>query len=447
MRHGVQAGVFVAQYLVGAGGVSSFVPAWAEVQGQHDRIFTMLSFWIIAAAVAVVVTVLLGRSVVRGASRPGGTASDMDVYRAQLDEVDRDVARGVVAQQDAERVRTEIARRLLSADTQAQTARGTRAGAGPIWATGLIAICIAGSVTLYFWLGAPGYGDMALADRIAFAETLRENRPNQQTALDSLPPYEMPQGLSTDYVALIEQLREAVAARPGDLQGHILLAQNESNIGNYAAAVVAQQEIVQIKGDEATSDDIARLGELLVLAAGGYVSPQAETALRAALNLDAANGRARYYLGLMLVQTGRPDQAFRLWDGLLRQGPEDAPWIGPIAAQIMAVAELAGVRYELPEIGSATTRGPSAEDIDAASTMSSQERMEMIGGMVAGLSDRLAREGGPPQDWARLITSLGVLGETTRAAAIHRNALEVFAGDAGALDMINDAGRRAGVAN
>jgi cytochrome c-type biogenesis protein CcmH len=257
----------------------------------------------------------------------------------------------------------------------------------------------------------------------------------------------MPPELSSDYIGLVERLREAVAARPEDLQGHVLLAQNEANIGNYTAAAQAQQSVVAIKDVDATAEDTARLGELLVLAAGGYVAPEAETALRAALNADATNGRARYYLGLMLVQTGRPDQAFRLWDALLREGPEDAPWIGPVRAQIMSVAELAGVRYDLPQVGSGVARGPSADDIEAASTMSAEERMEMIGGMVAGLSDRLAREGGPPQDWARLITSLGVLGETERAAAIHRNALEVFAGDAGALDLVNDAGQRAGVAN
>ncbi len=121
--------------------------------------------------------------------------------------------------------------------------------------------------------------------------------------------------------------------------------------------------------------------------------------------------------------------------------------MGPIRAQIMPVAELAGVRYEMPEPGSTTVRGPTESDIDAASAMSAQERMDMIGGMVAGLSDRLAREGGPAQDWARMITSLGVLGETQRAGAIYDNALEVFAGDDGALDQIRSAGERAGIAN
>jgi cytochrome c-type biogenesis protein CcmH len=87
-------------------------------------------------------------------------------------------------------------------------------------------------------------------------------------------------------------------------------------------------------------------------------------------------------------------------------------------------------------------RGPSAADIAAASEMSAEDRAEMIRGMVNGLSDRLATDGGPPPDWARLITALGVLGETDRARAIAAEAREVFADDAGALAVIADAEAR-----
>jgi cytochrome c-type biogenesis protein CcmH len=160
---------------------------------------------------------------------------------------------------------------------------------------------------------------------------------------------------------------------------------------------------------------------------------------------DPGNGPARYYLGLILVQTGRPDQAFRLWDALLRAGPEEAPWIPPILEQIEELADLAGVRYAIPEIGRGDQRGPSADDIESAVGMTPAERMDMIGSMVTGLSQRLATEGGPARDWARLISSLGVLGEWERAQAIHANAIEVFADDLVAIDLINAAGRDAGV--
>ncbi len=59
--------------------------------------------------------------------------------------------------------------------------------------------------------------------------------------------------------------------------------------------------------------------------------------------------------------------------------------------------------------------------------MTPEDRMDMIRSMVDGLSDRLATDGGPPEDWARLINALGVLGDTEQAAAIWTEAQSVFA--------------------
>lgn len=407
----------------------------------------MLSFWIVAGAITLMVGAVLATAVVRGGRRAVGSraASDVEVYRGQLAEVDRDVARGVIGKADAERVHAEIARRLIAADKARtdETASASKAPTGV--ALCLIAVGLVASVTSYWWLGAPGYGDMSLKDRIEFAEEVRTSRPAQEVAERSLPPFVDPPEMDARYKSLMEQLRSTVAERPDDIQGHQLLVQQERRIGNFAAAKEAQVKLATLKGDDVNAQDLADLGELQVLSAGGYVSPEAEMSLRAALAQDPTNGTARYYLGLMLVQTGRPDQAFRIWDGLLRAGPEDAPWIPPIVAQIEELADLAGVRYALPEIGSSAARGPSAEDIDNARDMTPAERMDMIGSMVSGLSQRLADEGGPARDWARLISSLGVLGEWERALAIHTNAVEVFADDPGALDMINAAGRDAGV--
>jgi len=408
----------------------------------------MLSFWLTATVITATVVAILLRAVARGAQGQVSSraASDVTVYRAQLEEVERDVARGVIGKEDAERVHAEIARRLIAAD-KAQAAETHTQRKGPMSvAMGLIAVAVAGSVISYWWLGAPGYGDMALKDRIAFAEEVRQSRPDQAAAEASLPPFVAPADMDPRYVELLTQLRATVSQRPDDIQGHILLAQQERRIGNFRDAKEAQTQVLTLKGAGVTAQDLADLGELQVLAAGGYVSPEAEMSLRAALAQDPANGVARYYLGLMLTQTGRPDQAFRIWDGLLRAGPPDAPWIPPIAAQIEDLAQLAGVRYSMPEIGSSALRGPSATDVENAQSMSPAERMEMIGGMVAGLSERLATEGGPATDWARLISSLGVLGEQQRAAAIYANAVDVFAGDGAALDLINQAGQDAGVA-
>ena len=407
-----------------------------------------MSFWIIAVTGAALVTFMLMRALWRGVPTTTGGQVDqgLKVYRDQLAEVERDVTRGVLSASDAARVRTEVSRRILAADISQDPEVTSGAGRSKVMVAVIIAMLMGGTAALYLMLGAPGYGDLALKDRIAFAEKLRQTRPSQAQAEAELPLAEVAPDLSPDYETLLTQLRSTVASRPDDIQGHVLLAQNEARVGNYIAAAKAQSTVVRLKGADATLEDVSGYAELLVMAAGGYVSPEAEAVLRAVLKRDVENGTARYYWGLMLIQTGRPDLAFRMWDGLLRRGPEDAPWIAPIQAQIGPVAELAGVDYTPPVVGSGALRGPSSADVDAAKDMTPAERMEMISTMVDGLSQRLATEGGPVEDWARLISSLGVLGETKRARAIFENAREVFGNDPAAMDDINRAGERAGVA-
>lgn len=409
-----------------------------------------MTFWIITSAMALVIAATFALVLLRSrAAAEPAAAYDMRVYRDQLKDVDRDLERGVINESDAIRIRTEVSRRILSADAQAQAARSGSSAARTM--TGLAAVAlavvlVAGSLMLYRSLGAPGYGDLGLTHRIELAEEARAGRPGQAEAEASLPPAPPLDGLSEDYLALVQRLRDTVADRPGDVQGQMLLARNEAATGNFAAAHAAQAEVLRLKGDAATAGDYVDYADMLILAAGGYVSPEAETVLRQVLARDPNNGPARYYWGLMMAQTGRPDIAFRVWNALLREGPPDARWIVPVRAQIEEMAMRAGVEFTLPEADSGPTiPGPTAADVEAAGEMNAEDRQQMIRGMVEGLSDRLATQGGTPPEWARLIGALGVLGDTNQAEAVLRNARQVFAGDAEALSVIDDAARQAGL--
>ncbi|MDJ0822208.1 MAG: c-type cytochrome biogenesis protein CcmI [Paracoccaceae bacterium] len=408
----------------------------------------MTTFWVLTGLLGAAVSALLVLALLRGRRDTGpAEAFDLQVYRDQLAEIERDAAKGSIVPEEAERLRTEVSRRILTADAKAQTEAAGAAqpqGAAMVMAAVMVAVVLGGGFWLYSAIGAPGYGDLPLQTRIARAAEARDDRPSQAEAEAQLPataPAEIPD----EYMELVVKLREAVTERPDDLQGFTLLARSEASLGNFQAAYAAQERIVVLKGAEATAKDFADLADMMILAAGGYVSPEAQAALEEALARDPQNGVARYYGGLMMAQTGRPDVAFRMWDRLLSEGPGDAPWIPPIREQIEEMAYRAGVpNFTMPE--AEPPRGPSQADIDAASEMSEEDRQAMIQGMVANLSDRLATEGGPPADWARLIAAYGVLGNTDQAAAIWANAQEVFADNAEALELVREGARRAGVA-
>lgn len=402
-------------------------------------------FWIVTGALTLVVVATLARALLfDGAATRPAAAYDLDVYRDQLREVERDLDRGVLSPEDAERAKTEVSRRILAADAALQRAQDSgRAGRGGLVFAGVIgAVLIGGTFWIYGELGAPGYGDLALSDRIEAAQILRTERPSQETAEASVPETP-PFDVGPDYVALVERLRTAVQTRPDDVQGLSLLSQSESRLGNFAAAHAAKARVIALKAEAATADDFSEYADLLILAAGGYVSPEAEQILERTLSMDPQDGAARYYFGLMMAQTGRPDTALRIWDQLLREGPAEAPWIAPIDAQMENIAMRAGVDYARPAIGSG--RGPTQQQIEDAAQLSPAEQMEMIQGMVAGLSDRLASEGGPVEDWAQLISALGVLGERDRAMAIFENAMDVFSDDLTAIDLLNRTADRVGL--
>lgn len=399
-------------------------------------------FWIAAGGMtaAVLAVLLLALRRAREGIAPAA-AYDLQVYRDQLREVDRDLARGLIAEEDAQRIRTEVSRRLLEADRALADGPGVAAGRRIPVAALIVVVALAAGVWGYARLGAPGYPDLPLAERLAMAEEARAARPSQAAA-EAAAPAALPRtDVDPAFLDLMEKLRAATRDRPGDPHGLELLARNEAALGNFVAARIAQEQLIAAKGAEATAEDHAGLAQLRVMAAGGVVTPEAESALIAALQLDPRNGLARYFSGLMFAQIGRPDQTFRLWEPLLRESPPDAPWVAPIRADIEAVAWRAGVEYTLP-----AENGPSAADIAAAGEMSQADRQAMIEGMVAQLGDRLASEGGTVEEWARLISSLATLGRTDEARTIYAEAQTRFAGLPAELGFLKEAALGAGIA-
>ncbi|MEO0486066.1 MAG: c-type cytochrome biogenesis protein CcmI [Pseudomonadota bacterium] len=401
----------------------------------------MIIFWAITGTLTAAVALILVRTALRAdaGDAASDTEKDMAIYKAQLSEVDRDIDRGVIGAAEAETLRTEISRRLLAVDAAGQKAVTERRAplALTLGAAGAtVALCFA----LYAYLGAPGYGDMPLEARLAAIDERAATRPSQTSAQLAFATTAAQPEVSERHRALVADLRAAMADRPDDLQGLELLMRNEAALGNYDAAFEAQRRIIALKGDDVGYDDILTQAELMITAAGGYVSPEAEAELRRAGGINPDSGEVRYYLGLMHQQSGRYDRAFALWAPLMDNAQPGDSWVPFLRDQLPRVAQLAGVRYVLPE-----GRGPSQEDLLAAQELSPEDRAAMIEGMVQGLAQRLATQGGPPEDWARLITARAVLGDRDSAQAILGEARQVFADRADALNLFARTARDAGL--
>ena len=414
---------------------------WIEIAG----------FFLIAALVVVILVRATLRA--RQMAAADGTTRAMSVYRDQLSEVERDLARGVLNKEEAERLRLEISRRILDLDRDDTVRRvGAAAPQQMRWfAVALILASVLGGSWLYWSVGAPGYQDMPLLDRHAQAAEARANRPRQaeleaEFAARFPDPSQFPG--RDELEPMVEQLRAAMVARPEDVTGFQLLAQNEARLGNHKAAIEAQRQVIALRGgQEAPVSDFAYLLDLMVIAAGGFVSPEAEAVIEQILRRDPMDGVALYYSGRLYAQTGRPDLTFRIWRRLHEVSAGDDPWMDEIRGALPELSRISGEpRFTLPpRPAPAGARGPSAADIEAAEDLSPEERAEMVAGMVDGMLARLANEGGSAQDWAQLLRALAVLDRHEQAQDILQEARTVFAARAEDLALINDTAAEVGL--
>ena len=371
-----------------------------------------MTFWLIAGALsALAIALLLWPLLRRPAEVAPRHAHDLQVYRDQLTEIDREAAEGNLGAEQAAAARSEIERRLLTAD-EAGAETGAGAPGGPAqprpieravtWCLA-VALCFAiplAAVGLYLGLGNPGIPAMPFAER----------------PVPAAPSEIADEG---DMAALISRLAERLAEEPDNRDGWMLLGRSYAEIGWFDAAAEAYRQAIALGFDDAEVQ--GALGEMLAAQADGVIGPEARNAFAAALAQDPRNSRALYYAGLALAQDGRAQEAIDLWLDLLRQSSAEAPWRPVVAQQILEAAASLGI--EAPEIPVAADAaggvqpGPSAADIEAAGEMSAEDRAAFIRAMVARLAERLEREPGDFQGWLRLARAYGVLGEADRASA------------------------------
>lgn len=348
------------------------------------------------------------------------------VYRDQLEELDRDLARGLIDESGFGAARREIERRILAEGGRLQ-ARSTAGTGRRLVPAALLGVVVAGgAVAIYADLGSPGLPALPFAMRQDEAPAMASEEEAQVN----------------DMIARLEQ---RLADNPGDAEGWLLLANTNAFVGRYAAAAQAMTEALAI--DPENGEWQAAYGEFVALQHQGTVTPAARRAFQAALQLSPGEPVARYYLAMADAQAGDVAGALASWRALYDDTPADAAWREPLIARIAEAEQQLGLEpsvlppaeTEMAEAAAAEQagselRGPSEEDIAAASQMSADEQLDMIRGMVAGLAERMADEPGNVEGWSRLAQSYGVLGQWDKAQEAYEHLLTIAPDDPVILD-------------
>lgn len=356
-------------------------------------------FWVIAVGLT------LGASLVvllplTGPRRPvaAGGAHDFEVYRDQLAELDRDLARGAIRTAEAEQARAEIGRRIIrlgetdKADAALVASSGGRARV--ISAAAVLAVPLI-SWGFYAELGSPDLPSQPLTSRLT--------KNPAESSIDEL----------------VARAEKHLATDPDDGRGWDALAPIYVRMQRFPDAVTAYRNAIRLGGSTATRQ--AGLGEALTDVAGGMVSTDAQAAFEAARELEPGNAKAGFYLAIAMAQEGREGDAILAWRTMLASLSPDSPWRGAVTEALAEIDRKKAVQTD--------PVGPTEQDIAAASAMSAEGRTAMIETMVTGLDEKLRRNPQDAEGWERLVRSYVVLGKTAQAGEALQRGVAAFGRD------------------
>ena len=242
-------------------------------------------------------------------------ASDVAVYKDQLEEIERDQSFGLIAPAEADAARVEVSRRLLAADS---AARGRKAAADSpparrrAVAAGSLVLVPAGAIAVYLALGSPDLPGAPLSSRVAQAH-----------------------GGDQSIEAMFAQVEQHLAEHPEDGKGWEVVAPIYMRLGRYDDAVKARQNALRLLGP--TAERWSYLGEALVAMENGVVTDNAKQAFDNALKIDPKDVTSRFYTGLAAEQDGRKDDAARIWKALAADAPPGAEWLASVQRALARV--------------------------------------------------------------------------------------------------------------
>src|SRR5436190_4125026 len=326
------------------------------------------------------------------------SGTDVAVYRDQLEEIDRDEAASLIGSVEAEAARVEVSRRSIAA---VETAKAATAAAAPVpagsYRRATLAVTIIllplGAALTYLSLGSPNLVPVSMH------------------ATQPLP------GGIENTVAEVETYLES---NPKNGRGWELLAPVYLRLGRFNDAVRARRNALEIFGADAAR--LGDLGEAIVMASNGVVTPEAKSLFERANATDPEDVMAQYYLGLSAKQEGHRDEAVKRWTALVSSAREGAEWVPQVKNALARIDE----------------KGPSfVAPPSSAAVAPAEHNGDAIEAMVARLAERLKKDGSDVPGWIQLVRSYRVLGRTEKAAAAIADARAALATDQEALQRLD----------
>jgi len=359
-------------------------------------------FWILVAALSAVAVLFIVLPLLKtprtDTGAPSREAYDLEVYRDQLAELERDRARGLITDAQVEAAKAEIARRMLAIADKKKA--GPHAAPGRTKAlAALLAVAIPlGAVAVYLPLGQPDLPALPLASR-----DLEKERGGPPPAI----------------MEAMQKLKKHLEQNPNDAQAWTVMGQAYSKIGRYEQAADALKRASDLQPDDL--DAKSAYAEMATTVNGGTVTQESKRVFEAVLIKDPKDARARFYLALAKLQAGDARGALDDWRALVAETPADAPWLPVVEARIKDAAGILKL-----DVASVMPKPLPPEEHPAISGQDGQggDQQRMIRGMVEQLATRMQANPDDVDGWLKLARSYTVLAEHDKAIAAARQAVD-----------------------
>lgn len=241
------------------------------------------------AAIFVLLPLLRNRNQAQSLTEAERTEQNIAMFRQRLDELKREQEQGNLLPEQFDQMKSELEQTLLDdvGDTDVPVLRSTRPGM--LLSLFLIALILVGSVGWYFIKG--NSGGVALA---------MERQSGQMPSVEEL----------------VVRLEQSLKQNPDSADGWYLLARTYMNLGRFADAAAAVEEVIRIEGRNAVA--LAQYAQALYFANQNVMTPQIDALLDEALQADPNEAAALGLRGISAFESGAYREAIDYWQKALQ---------------------------------------------------------------------------------------------------------------------------------
>jgi cytochrome c-type biogenesis protein CcmH len=284
--------------------------------------FSVVAAILMAAALLFIVPPLWRRRDQHSVQRD---RSNLEIYKDQLQELEADLANGILSQEQFEQGRLELERRLLedvTPETDQQVVKDDR-GEGRGAAVTVILLVPLLAVFLYLLEGNPA----ALSPgKITVAEQAGKGPAHAVTA--------------EQINAMVERLATRLQTNPNDADGWRMLGRSYVALGRYQDAIGALDKAVAMIPND--PDLLADYADALAMTSGQTLEGKPMEMVNRALKLDPNHQKSLWLAGTAAYNKGDYPGAVAYWNRLLKQitpGSKEYRQVMDIIAEAQGLAD------------------------------------------------------------------------------------------------------------